>query len=164
VPRCLPPSPRFGRSSRRRSATSFPPQATAGAPPWGKDARQPFPLFPPAFLRSRDLVVSAVPHAAVVRLPRSHALRLNPTNAFPISFSFSPSKPGLNPHPKMHLRVRPGEPPPSTAAPPRRRRPTPPLHAPSCGRTNLNYTGSSMRVHFGGLQHASNGIIPWPVG
>jgi hypothetical protein len=33
-----------------------------------------------------------------------------------------------------------------------------------CGRTNLNYTGSSTRVHFRGLQHASNGIIPWPVG
>jgi hypothetical protein len=29
-----------------------------------------------------------------------------------------------------------------------------------CGRTNLNYTGSSTRVHFQGLQHASNGIIP----
>jgi hypothetical protein len=33
-----------------------------------------------------------------------------------------------------------------------------------CGRTNLNYTGSSMRVHSQGLQRASNGIIPWPVG
>jgi hypothetical protein len=33
----------------------------------------------------------------------------------------------------------------------------------SCGRTNLNYTGSSTRVHFCGLQHASNGIIPWTV-
>jgi hypothetical protein len=33
-----------------------------------------------------------------------------------------------------------------------------------CGRTNLNYTGSSMRVHSRGLQRASNGIIPWPVG
>jgi hypothetical protein len=33
-----------------------------------------------------------------------------------------------------------------------------------CGRTNLNYTGSSTRVHFRGLQRASNGIIPWPVG
>jgi hypothetical protein len=32
------------------------------------------------------------------------------------------------------------------------------------GRTNLNYTGSSTRVHSRGLQHASNGIIPWPVG
>jgi hypothetical protein len=34
----------------------------------------------------------------------------------------------------------------------------------ACGRTNLNYTGSSTRVHFRGLQRASNGIIPWPVG
>jgi hypothetical protein len=34
----------------------------------------------------------------------------------------------------------------------------------SCGRTNLNYTGSSTRVHSRGLQRASNGIIPWPVG
>jgi hypothetical protein len=33
-----------------------------------------------------------------------------------------------------------------------------------CGRTNLNYTGSSTRVHSRGLQHALNGIIPWPVG
>jgi hypothetical protein len=33
-----------------------------------------------------------------------------------------------------------------------------------CGRTNLNYTGSSTRVHSRGLQRASNGIIPWPVG
>jgi hypothetical protein len=33
-----------------------------------------------------------------------------------------------------------------------------------CGRTNLNYTSSSTRVHFRGLQRASNGIIPWPVG
>jgi hypothetical protein len=33
-----------------------------------------------------------------------------------------------------------------------------------CGRTNLNYTGSSTRVHFRELQRASNGIIPWPVG
>jgi hypothetical protein len=33
-----------------------------------------------------------------------------------------------------------------------------------CGRTNRNYTGSSMRVHSRGLQHTSNGIIPWPVG
>jgi hypothetical protein len=33
-----------------------------------------------------------------------------------------------------------------------------------CGRTNLNYTGSSTRVHSKGLQRASNGIIPWPVG
>jgi hypothetical protein len=33
-----------------------------------------------------------------------------------------------------------------------------------CGRTNLNYTGSSTRVHSRGLQCASNGIIPWPVG
>jgi hypothetical protein len=33
-----------------------------------------------------------------------------------------------------------------------------------CGRTNLNYTGSSTQVHFLGLQRASNGIIPWPVG
>jgi hypothetical protein len=31
----------------------------------------------------------------------------------------------------------------------------------SCGRTNLNYTGSSTRVHSRGLQRASNGIIPW---
>jgi hypothetical protein len=29
-----------------------------------------------------------------------------------------------------------------------------------CGRTNLNYTGSSTRVHSRGLQRASNGIIP----
>jgi hypothetical protein len=35
---------------------------------------------------------------------------------------------------------------------------------PSCGRTNLNYTGSSTRGHFCGLQRASNSIIPWPVG
>jgi hypothetical protein len=33
-----------------------------------------------------------------------------------------------------------------------------------CGRINLNYTGSSTRVHFRGLQRASNSIIPWPVG
>jgi hypothetical protein len=33
-----------------------------------------------------------------------------------------------------------------------------------CGRTNLNYSGSSTRVHSRGLQRASNGIIPWPVG
>jgi hypothetical protein len=33
-----------------------------------------------------------------------------------------------------------------------------------CGRTNLNYTGSSTRVHSRGLQRAFNGIIPWPVG
>jgi hypothetical protein len=32
------------------------------------------------------------------------------------------------------------------------------------GRTNLNYTGSSTRVHSRGLQCTSNGIIPWPVG
>jgi hypothetical protein len=35
---------------------------------------------------------------------------------------------------------------------------------PNCGRTNLNYTGSSTWVHSWGLQRASNGIIPWPVG
>jgi hypothetical protein len=34
----------------------------------------------------------------------------------------------------------------------------------ACGRTNLNYTGSSTRVQSRGLQRASNGIIPWPVG
>jgi hypothetical protein len=34
----------------------------------------------------------------------------------------------------------------------------------ACGRTNLNYAGSSTRVHSRGLQRASNGIIPWPVG
>jgi hypothetical protein len=33
-----------------------------------------------------------------------------------------------------------------------------------CGRTNLNYTGSSTRVHSRGLQRTSNGIIPWSVG
>jgi hypothetical protein len=33
-----------------------------------------------------------------------------------------------------------------------------------CGRTNLNYTGSSTRVHSRGLQYTSNCIIPWPVG
>jgi hypothetical protein len=33
-----------------------------------------------------------------------------------------------------------------------------------CGRTNLNYTGSSTRVLSGGLPRASNGIIPWLVG
>jgi hypothetical protein len=33
-----------------------------------------------------------------------------------------------------------------------------------CGRTNLDYTGSSTRVHSRGLQHTSNDIIPWPVG
>jgi hypothetical protein len=33
-----------------------------------------------------------------------------------------------------------------------------------CGRTNLNYTSSSTRVHSRGLQRASNGIIPWTVG
>jgi hypothetical protein len=32
------------------------------------------------------------------------------------------------------------------------------------GRTKLNYTSSSTWVHFCGLQRASNGIIPWPVG
>jgi hypothetical protein len=37
-------------------------------------------------------------------------------------------------------------------------------HPADCGRTNLNYTGSSTRVHSRGLQRASNGIIPWPVG
>jgi hypothetical protein len=36
--------------------------------------------------------------------------------------------------------------------------------SPSCGRTNLNYIGSSTRVHFWGLHRTSNGIIPWPVG
>jgi hypothetical protein len=30
---------------------------------------------------------------------------------------------------------------------------------PDCGRTNLNYTGSSTRVLSGGLPRASNGII-----
>jgi hypothetical protein len=34
----------------------------------------------------------------------------------------------------------------------------------NCGRTNLNYTGSSTQVHSRGLQRTSNGIIPWPVG
>jgi hypothetical protein len=33
-----------------------------------------------------------------------------------------------------------------------------------CGRTNLNYTGSSTRDHFSGLRRASNGITLWPVG
>jgi hypothetical protein len=33
-----------------------------------------------------------------------------------------------------------------------------------CGRTNLNYTGSSTRVHLSGLRRASNVIILWPVG
>jgi hypothetical protein len=40
----------------------------------------------------------------------------------------------------------------------------PVLAQPDCGRTNLNYTGSSTRVHSCGLQRASNNIIPWPVG
>jgi hypothetical protein len=30
-----------------------------------------------------------------------------------------------------------------------------------CGRSNLNYTGSSTQVHSRGLQRTSNGIIPW---
>jgi hypothetical protein len=35
----------------------------------------------------------------------------------------------------------------------------------SCGRTNLNYTGSSTRVlSLKGSNCTSNGIIPWPVG
>jgi hypothetical protein len=34
---------------------------------------------------------------------------------------------------------------------------------PKCGRTNLNYTGSSTRVHSRGLQRTSNGTIPWSV-
>jgi hypothetical protein len=33
----------------------------------------------------------------------------------------------------------------------------------SCGRTNLNYTGSSTQVLSQGLQCTSNGITPWPV-
>jgi hypothetical protein len=33
-----------------------------------------------------------------------------------------------------------------------------------CGRTNLNYTGSSTQVLSQGLQRASNGVTPWPVG
>jgi hypothetical protein len=33
-----------------------------------------------------------------------------------------------------------------------------------CGRTNLNYTGSSTRVPSRGLQRTSNGTIPWSVG
>jgi hypothetical protein len=33
-----------------------------------------------------------------------------------------------------------------------------------CGRTNLNYTGSSAQVLFQGLQRTSNSVIPWPVG
>jgi hypothetical protein len=35
---------------------------------------------------------------------------------------------------------------------------------PGCGRTNLNYTGSSTRVLSRGLPRASNSIIPWPKG
>jgi hypothetical protein len=37
-------------------------------------------------------------------------------------------------------------------------------HYQMCGRTNLNYTGSSTRVHSRGLRRASNGITSWPVG
>jgi hypothetical protein len=33
-----------------------------------------------------------------------------------------------------------------------------------CGRINLNYTGSSTQVLSQGLQRASNGVSPWPVG
>jgi hypothetical protein len=33
-----------------------------------------------------------------------------------------------------------------------------------CGRTNLNYTSSSTQVLSQGLQRASNGVTPWPVG
>jgi hypothetical protein len=33
-----------------------------------------------------------------------------------------------------------------------------------CGRTNLNYTGSSTQVLSQGLQRASNSVTPWPVG
>jgi hypothetical protein len=33
-----------------------------------------------------------------------------------------------------------------------------------CGRTNLNYAGSSMQVLSQGLQRTSNGVTPWPVG
>jgi hypothetical protein len=33
-----------------------------------------------------------------------------------------------------------------------------------CGKTNLNYTGSSTRVHISGLWRASNGINLGPVG
>jgi hypothetical protein len=32
-----------------------------------------------------------------------------------------------------------------------------------CGRTNLNYTGSSTQVHSQGLKRTSNGVTPWPV-
>jgi hypothetical protein len=35
---------------------------------------------------------------------------------------------------------------------------------PSCGRTNLNYIGSSTQVLSQGLQRTSNGVTPWPVG
>jgi hypothetical protein len=38
------------------------------------------------------------------------------------------------------------------------------LGFPFCGRTNLNYTGSSTQVHSQGLQRTSNGVIPWLVG
>jgi hypothetical protein len=34
----------------------------------------------------------------------------------------------------------------------------------ACSRTNLNYTGSSTRVHSRGLQRTSNGIIAWSIG
>jgi hypothetical protein len=33
-----------------------------------------------------------------------------------------------------------------------------------CGRTNLNYTGSSTQVLSRGLQRTSNGVTPWPIG
>jgi hypothetical protein len=53
---------------------------------------------------------------------------------------------------------------PVASSPPPWQGPERPLLASFCGRTNLNYTGSSTWVHYWGLQHASNGIIPWPVG
>jgi hypothetical protein len=37
-------------------------------------------------------------------------------------------------------------------------------HPMTCGRTNLNYTGSNTQVLSQGLQRTSNGVIPWPVG
>jgi hypothetical protein len=33
-----------------------------------------------------------------------------------------------------------------------------------CGRTNLNYTGSSTQILSQGLQRTSNGVTSWPVG
>jgi hypothetical protein len=66
--------------------------------------------------------------------------------------------------------IRAGLPPPPVlrcASNPRRVAPALtvlPLCSCPCGRTNLNYTGSSTWFLSWGLPRASNGIIPWPIG